>query len=348
MDIYSKIAPVSTRIMIFGGPNNTSTRDTQSQVDDIDANECETFTLEEFKKLVIAYRRKNKDFIIARVTTPDPTDQTVFYNFYYSASDLNRVLFRLSHDRRSLHRMKVKNPLNNMYIVGQVFYYKISVANIDKGIVDYFLANDNEKKRSKRAFSAVFNKYNLPYSENNSEERSKDCSDIPEKNYTDLEKSYSDILEDIKQGNIEIPQGISKNRKLKYQAEYFANDEDFLLKGDIRKYFQKNLLERDDEFIYELEQTENDLMVLLDDNNESDEDISSWRRVFSAHVTLAICIFVICFFLTGGLIALVLLPISILLFFSFLSSLFYVLCCRSTTFDSVAVNQIEDYENEGV
>lgn len=347
VDVYSKIEKVSTRVMLFGGPNDTNSSE-NIQTDEIDANAYETFTLEEMKKLILSYRKKNKDFLIARINTPDPGDQTVLYNFYYSAAEVNRVLFKFSANKRSLHRMKVKNPLNNMYIVGQVFYYKISIENIDKAIVKYFFVNDEKNNKVKRVFSAVSCKSNTQRKDR-IDLRSKDCLDIPNKKDKNniSEKTYKEIMDDIKQGKIRIPEKIPSDRQIKYCAKYFANDEDFLLEADIRKYFELNALEKEDDFLYEIDRTQTDFLALLDDNSEeTDEDISNWRRIFSAHVTLAFTILVTCFFLTGGLITLILLPIAIMLFFSFIFSLVYVLCCRSATFNTLAVNDIDDYDNE--
>lgn len=93
VDLYTKAEAISSKVIISGAPNDTPSPEGAS-LDEIDADAHETFTLEEMRKLILTYRKKDKDFLIARVTTPDPEDQSVFYNFYYAAAEINRVLFR--------------------------------------------------------------------------------------------------------------------------------------------------------------------------------------------------------------------------------------------------------------
>lgn len=116
-----------------------STLDTiiRANGDIIDANEQETFTLQEFRQLVIEYRRQNKDFLIARVSTSDERASEQ-HHFYYTASEVNKILFKYETDRRLLHRIKVRNPLNNLFIVGAVVYYKVSVDEVDRAISSYY------------------------------------------------------------------------------------------------------------------------------------------------------------------------------------------------------------------
>jgi hypothetical protein len=84
-------------------------------VDVIDAKETEEpFTLESFDELVRMHLEKNKDFILARVTTIDNIDPDRFYYSYYAAHHINKVLFRTQPELGLLHRMQAKNPLNNM------------------------------------------------------------------------------------------------------------------------------------------------------------------------------------------------------------------------------------------
>merc|ERR1711915_779814 len=81
---------------------------------------------------------QNKDLILARVNTPDPYRQDLLCSYYYIASEVNKVLFKYESSRRLLHRMKVRNPLNNMYIIGQVQYFRIKKEEVDRAIVDCF------------------------------------------------------------------------------------------------------------------------------------------------------------------------------------------------------------------
>jgi len=345
VDFYSKVSKIPSSIQIFGAPNSTPSVESP-KIDEIDANAHETFTLEEMRVLILNYRKKNKDFIIARVTTSDPDNQTLFYNFYYAAAEINRILFRYEPSRRLLHRMKVRNPLNNMYIIGQVFYYKISSREMDRAIVNYFFNFSEEKSKSRKAFSAIFRK-KQDFSENERKKKSKDSMDIEEQiqGCGQVEdKSPGEILESIIKGEMELPKEINSDRKIKYSAKYFASDDDFLLKQDVRDYFKRNALEPEDDFLYELDRTQNDFLALLDeDSAEDEEDVSDWRRVLSAHISLALSMLFICLIMGGGPgVALIFLPLAIIIFLSFLSSLCYVLCCRRGSFDTLAVHSIDE------
>lgn len=84
-------------------------------IDVIDAKETEEpFTLEVFEDLVKMHLERNKDFILARVTTIDTVDPNRFYYSYYAAHHINKVLFKTQPEEGLLHRMQAKNPLNNM------------------------------------------------------------------------------------------------------------------------------------------------------------------------------------------------------------------------------------------
>ncbi|KAL2916865.1 hypothetical protein HK105_203644 [Polyrhizophydium stewartii] len=97
-------------------------------MDVLDADNEDPFTLETLETLIHNHARKGVDFILARVTTVDPNDETRFYYSYYAAHHINKVLFRTQPEEGLLHRMRAKNPLNNMTIVGDVHYYVVTAA----------------------------------------------------------------------------------------------------------------------------------------------------------------------------------------------------------------------------
>ncbi|RIA97227.1 hypothetical protein C1645_871478 [Glomus cerebriforme] len=101
-------------------------------IHEIDATSEDPFTLESFDVLIQQHAEKNKDFIIAKVTTVDPSDELKTYHSYYSGHHINKVLFRTQPDQGLLHRMKAKNPLNNMNIIGDVHYYVVKASSIKK------------------------------------------------------------------------------------------------------------------------------------------------------------------------------------------------------------------------
>ncbi|CAG8679666.1 22534_t:CDS:2 [Cetraspora pellucida] len=96
----------------------------------LDATIEDPFTLETFETLIQQHAEKDKDFILARVTTADPSDNSKIYNSYYSGHQINKVLFRTQPEQGLLHRMKAKNPLNNMNIIGDVYYYVVKAETV--------------------------------------------------------------------------------------------------------------------------------------------------------------------------------------------------------------------------
>lgn len=103
----------------------------------VDSHNEESFTLESFLKLIVACYRSRKHFLLARVTTIHPSNPSHKYYSYYDAQHLNKVLFTVQPERQLLHRMRAKNPLNNMPILGNVQYFYI-----DPQDIDHLFAND--------------------------------------------------------------------------------------------------------------------------------------------------------------------------------------------------------------
>jgi hypothetical protein len=98
----------------------------------LDCEAEESFTLETFGNLLKAARASNKDFVLARVTTLDPTGpKPQLYHSHYSAHHINKILFRTQPREGLLHRMRSRNPLNNMIIVGEVDYFAIRPVDYD-------------------------------------------------------------------------------------------------------------------------------------------------------------------------------------------------------------------------
>ncbi|KAG0206905.1 hypothetical protein BGX28_001774 [Mortierella sp. GBA30] len=104
---------------------------TTVEIDQLDALDEDPFTLDSFENLMRLHANKGKDFILARVTTQDPNDSTKHYHSYYGAHQINKVLFRTQPEEGLLHRMKARNPLNNMLVVGDVHYYIVSADDVN-------------------------------------------------------------------------------------------------------------------------------------------------------------------------------------------------------------------------
>lgn len=109
----------------------------------LDTETVEVFTLEKFKDLIVSYIREGKDFIIAEVTTKDPLTEFVFRS-YYSAIELNRILFCVEGNNNLLYRVTAKNPINNLRITGKVFYYKIAWRALSDAVKSGRCIKDNE------------------------------------------------------------------------------------------------------------------------------------------------------------------------------------------------------------
>ncbi|KXS12860.1 hypothetical protein M427DRAFT_71792 [Gonapodya prolifera JEL478] len=99
-------------------------------VDVLDASSDEPFTLEPFEALIRAHAMAGKEFILARVTTVDPSDESRSYYSYYNAHFINKVLFRTQPEAGLLHRMRARNPLTNTVIVGDVHYFSITPESV--------------------------------------------------------------------------------------------------------------------------------------------------------------------------------------------------------------------------
>ncbi|ORX45175.1 hypothetical protein BCR36DRAFT_333467 [Piromyces finnis] len=141
----SPLPNVPTFIKLFGKPETKEDKDNdwddkidgnkKSEVlDIIDASDEDPFTLESFISLIMLYVKNKKDFIISRVKTADPNDENKFYYSYYAAHHINKVIFRTQPEQSLLHRMRAKNPLNNMTIVDDVYYYVVKHEDAKKVI----------------------------------------------------------------------------------------------------------------------------------------------------------------------------------------------------------------------
>jgi Domain of unknown function (DUF5092) len=78
-------------------------------VDIIDSDNEDPFTLDTYRDMLKACVVQQKDLVLARVTTLDPTDETRYYNSYYIAHHINKVLFRTQPEEGLLHRMRARN-----------------------------------------------------------------------------------------------------------------------------------------------------------------------------------------------------------------------------------------------
>lgn len=194
----------------------------------LDAANEETFTLETFESLIRSARSANKTFILARVTTVDPNNLTRLYFSYYAAHHINRVIFRTQPEEGLLHRMKSRNPLNNMLIVGDVQYFVIRAEEVDRAWAECQLQMEQQnvlRSSVPSSSEGVGSKDMLLL-------RRESSSSLPE-----LRKE--DGAEDTTVPPI-------------YEAEFYATDDDFLMRGEIREFFKLNSVSADDYQLFQL------------------------------------------------------------------------------------------------
>lgn len=105
-------------LQIYDLPPNTTTAPVCG--DTLALSTEEAFTVETLGQLIRTYKRQNKTLILARVETVEGR------KFYYSAHQLNKVIFRRSGERGEyLFRLYALNPLTNTEIIGDVRYYAV-------------------------------------------------------------------------------------------------------------------------------------------------------------------------------------------------------------------------------
>lgn len=296
----------------------------------VNANEPDIFTMIPLKQLILESRQLKKDFILAKIISDSPNNSDDF-NYYYHAPELNKVLFKFESERRLLHRMKVRNPLNNLYIIGKVFYYKITPQEIDeqinKKLLELKIQYENEMKdyTKEKSTSLLMTNTSQIESDNILKETS--------------EHTIGSLLEPNKHTHSEFP----KYDTIQYIATFVGTDDDFLTKAAIREYFRKNS-DDTDEFIFELDRRNNDLIALLESGSDTADDPTGfWKKIFSIHITMLMGMMIILLLLgSNHLVSFIVLPIAGLILLSFLCTVIYLICIRRTTFDSLAVESVDE------
>ncbi|KAI5172363.1 hypothetical protein NEFER03_1477 [Nematocida sp. LUAm3] len=332
LEQISRAEDMNMEILISGAPY--SLKEPAYHLDVVDAGEGEPFTLETFKKSILESLKAGKDYILAKVTTADPNDHSSLYSYYYSAFEINKILFKYETARHLLHRMKVRNPMNNMYIMGQVYYYKITLEALEHCLQEYDHPSEESIKGCSKAFTAP-----PVYLENSSVEREEEPL-LPKEHQArtiskDIFKSLAKPLE-VKE---------SRENKLRIRASYFANDGDFLVRSQIREYFRQNSVSKDDYFIFELERAQNDLLALMEspDNSDSAGNVETWRRALTAHLSFILVILCLLLFLgVTPAIFFVVFPLAVFFIISMLGSILYLFLWRRQTFGTIDVEEVDE------
>lgn len=330
LEKLARAETLDMEVLITGAPS--SFHESSYHLDVINAEEGEPFTLETFKKSILESLKSGKEYIIAKVTTSDPNNAASLYNYYYSAYEINKILFKYESDRHLLHRMKVRNPMNNMFIMGQVYYYKVTNDALSQALQEYDHPAEESVRGTTKAFTAA------PFLGCSS---SYVGAPSPKPQEYEMQTVSRDLM---RTPPIQAGDRKSSRKTLKVRARYFASDSDFLVKSQVREYFKQNVVNKDDYFIFELERTQNDFLALLESPEGSDTsgDAETWKRALTAHLSFIVVIFCLLLFLGASpAIFFVILPLAGFFFLSMLFSVVYIFCCRRRTFGSIDVNDVE-------
>lgn len=255
----------------------------------LDCETEESFTLESFGGLLKAAGAAKKDFIIARITTLDPSGpKPHLYHSHYSAHQINKILFRTQPEEALLHRMKSRNPLNNMLIVGEVNYYVIRPKDVEAALDRYaslvknqkdgeHLENPNpiplETAPTTADSSASLTDsllYGLLQRKKLETEQLGAVAGSPELNVAPFENAAD--FTSPHQGALDLDARVSRNSSsaslnrsdsvsklptdgqpaILYEAHPFATDDDFLVRPEVREYFKVNSVNPDDYLLFTL------------------------------------------------------------------------------------------------
>lgn len=219
-----------------------------------DGRNEECFVLDSFNSLIQAARCAKKDFLMARVMTLDPNDPTKTYWSYYSAHQLNKILFRTQTEELLLHRMRCRNPLNNMLIVGSVHYFSISCQEVDRAHAEYESLTGEKVRalsglKSHGSVTSLLDidkqTYPLPVLEKS----------LSHTNVMDSLAVASQLTAPSAQANIPSKDDTAKVKVIEYRAKFLGTDEDFLHRQNFRDIFDENAVNPGDRELFALQST---------------------------------------------------------------------------------------------
>lgn len=246
----------------------------------LDCSAEESFTLETFGGLLKAARAAEKDFIIARVRTLDPsTERPQLFHSHYSAHHLNKILFKTQPEEGLLHRMKSRNPLNNMLIVGDVDYFVVRPEDYDAAMTRFEqLKSGQSASEAGRQAAPTESTSSSCSSTTTTTTESRSLFDLlrsgrrnassPEinvapfenaKDFTSPEPSNMELVKKNNGSSSSLTRTNSLNAlptngepAALFDAHPFATDDDFLMRSDVREYFKKNSVNADDYLLFTL------------------------------------------------------------------------------------------------
>lgn len=203
----------------------------------LDAGNEETFTLEPFEHLLELAASRDKSLLIARVMTVDPQNSEHPFFSFYAAHHINKILFRTEQQRNLLHRMRARNPLNNMLIVGDVHYFEITPMAYTKGLMRGKPSNVPAQEK------AVSDDGNMKSALTTGHRRSHSDTSLG----TKLHRSHSNTSLTMQ------PVKSKPNlQEVCFEAQFIATDEDFLHRSETRELFFQNSIHADDFTLFPL------------------------------------------------------------------------------------------------
>ncbi len=234
----------------------------------LDCSAEESFTLETFGGLLKAARVAEKEFILARVRTLDPSaEHPQLFHSHYSAHHLNKILFKTQPEEGLLHRMKSRNPLNNMLIVGDVDYFVVRPEDYDAALARFEQLktggnsnSENKQESSKTRTTESRSLFDLLRSgrKNTSSPEINVAPFENAKEFTSPEQSNLGLIKNNGSSS-SLTRSSSLNRipsdgepAVLYDAHAFATDDDFLMRSDVREYFKTNSINSDDYLLFTL------------------------------------------------------------------------------------------------
>lgn len=238
--------------IILNGSSNEAVKGERAVMD---ATDEETFTLDSFDRVIQRAYAQGKAFILARVTTADPHDPQHLYHSYYSAHQINKVLFRTQPELSLLHRMKSNNPLNNMPIIGDVDYYMIDPKSVEKAMKQLHIETKKDdfakRERSHRAKG-----HSRTLSDSGYSVKAKQLGNLGEEDQHEA-NSYQSTIHEIpiledSTTSFEKPAASTTKKRIQYEANFFATDDDFLMKNEVREIFKRNSINPDDYMLFTL------------------------------------------------------------------------------------------------
>ncbi|KAI8910211.1 hypothetical protein EDD86DRAFT_189849 [Gorgonomyces haynaldii] len=231
-------------------------------IDSIPVDYEDAFTLDPLGDLCQEHHDKGKAFIIARVLTQDPKQPEKNFYSYYSAFQLNKILFQTQtyHGKRLLHRLWVLNPLTNSDIIGDVEYFSVEGLGYYKDPEDDVRLTSSPLVLSPGGSAPKERVTHMHQVEQVAETEPLEPAQVPIKHKLKIQTQKPD-----KEKSVMI-----------WNAVRVGTDDHFLRKSEMRKLFRENALVPEDAKLFQMPDVNTD-------NDSDDESPQRRRRRGSCH-----------------------------------------------------------------